>query len=84
MFSLSDYTYNIPPDLIAQESVHPPHDARMMVIDRNTGKIIDETTFWNLDTYLGKDRILFFNDSRVIRSRIILKNIPFKTSNNSE
>lgn len=84
MFSLSDYTYKIPPDLIAQESVHPPHDARMMVIDRNTGKIIDETTFWNLDTYLGKDRILFFNDSRVIRSRIILKNIPFKTSNNSE
>lgn len=84
MFNLSDYTYSIPPDLIAQESIHPPHDARMMVIDRYTGKIIDETTFWKLDAYLGKDRILFFNDSRVIKSRVILKNIPFKTSNNSE
>ena len=81
MFSLIDYTYSLPSSLIAQESMHPSHDARMMIIDRDSGKISHETIFWNLDRYLGTDRVLFFNDSRVIRSRVILKNIPYITSN---
>ena len=84
MFSLIDYTYSLPSSLIAQESMHPSHDARMMIIDRDSGKISHETIFWNLDHYLGTDRVLFFNDSRVIRSRVILKNIPYITSNKSE
>ncbi len=84
MFSITDYTYSLPSSLIAQESIHPSHDARMMIIDRDSGKISHETIFWNLDLYLGTDRVLFFNDSRVIRSRVILKNIPYITSNKSE
>jgi S-adenosylmethionine:tRNA-ribosyltransferase-isomerase (queuine synthetase) len=34
MFLLSDYRYTLPEELIAQEAVHPHHDARMMVIDK--------------------------------------------------
>lgn len=78
MFSLSDYHYTLPTDLIAQEAIHPHHDARMMVIDQSTGDLTAETTFWNLDTYLGEDRVLFFNDSRVVRSRIILESISYQ------
>lgn len=74
MFLLSDYNYNLPEELIAQEAIHPHHDARMMVIDRDSGKITDETTFWNIDQHLDPNRVIFFNDSRVVRSRIILKN----------
>jgi S-adenosylmethionine:tRNA ribosyltransferase-isomerase len=52
MFSLSDYSYSLPTNLIAQEAIHPHHNARMMVIDRKTGELTAETTFWNIDAYL--------------------------------
>ena len=77
MFSLSDYNYTLPKDLIAQEAIHPHHDARMMVIDRNSGELQVETTFWNIDQHLGDDRVIFFNDSRVVRSRVVLSDIPY-------
>lgn len=77
MFSLSDYHYSLPQDLIAQEAIHPHHDARMMVIDRESGKLEAETTFWNIDQYLGNDRVIFFNDSRVVRSRVVLLDTPY-------
>ena len=77
MFSLSSYKYTLPNDLIAQEAIHPHHDARMMVIDRDTGELQGEDTFWNIDQYLGDDRVIFFNDSRVVRSRVILSDIVY-------
>ncbi len=78
MFLLSDYHYTLPLELIAQEAAHPHHDARMMVIDQSTGQLAAESTFWNLDRYLGGDRVLFFNDSRVVRSRIILESVSYQ------
>lgn len=81
MFSLSDYRYTLPADLIAQEAIHPHHDARMMVINRETGQIEAETTFWNITNHLGDDRVLFFNDSRVVRSRVLLNNAKYTKIN---
>lgn len=78
MFLLSDYDYDLPEELIAQEAIQPHHNAKMMVIDKELGDITTETTFWNLDTYISPNWVLFLNDSRVVRSRIILKNIPYK------
>jgi S-adenosylmethionine:tRNA ribosyltransferase-isomerase len=72
MFSLTDYHYALPPELIAQDAIHPHHDARMMVVDRANGSLTAETIFWHIDEYLWDDRVMFFNDSRVLRSRIIL------------
>lgn len=53
MFLLSDYDYDLPEELIAQEAIHPHHNAKMMVIDKELGDITTETTFWNLDTYIS-------------------------------
>ena len=72
MYSLSDYTYDLPSHLIAEEAVHPHHDARLIVIDKKSGTIEAETTFWHLDSYLPQDRVLFFNNSRVLPARIRL------------
>jgi S-adenosylmethionine:tRNA ribosyltransferase-isomerase len=77
MFSLSDYFYTLPEHLIAQEAVHPHHDARMMAVDRESGQLITETNFWNLDHFLGENRVLFFNDSKVLRSRIPLADTSY-------
>jgi S-adenosylmethionine:tRNA-ribosyltransferase-isomerase (queuine synthetase) len=46
MFSLSDYRFSLPAELIAETAVHPAHNARLMVIDRHSGKLDTETTFW--------------------------------------
>ena len=75
LYSLSSYRYTLPPELIAQEAVHPHHDARLMIIDRETGMIETETTYRNLESHLTDDHVLFFNDSRVLPARIPLKNI---------
>jgi S-adenosylmethionine:tRNA ribosyltransferase-isomerase len=77
MFLLSDYNYILPPDLIAQDAIHPHHDARMMVIDRESGNLEAETIFWNLNQHLGDDRVIFFNDSRVVRSRIAMQDVNY-------
>ncbi len=75
MYSLRDYHYTLPPELIAQEAIHPHHDARLMVIDRANGEIEEESTFWELDRYIPEDRVLFFNDSRVLPARIRLRDV---------
>lgn len=75
MYARSHYQYVLPPELIAQEAIHPHHDARLMVINRETGVLSVESTFWNLDTYIPKNRVIFFNNSRVLRARIRLKDI---------
>ncbi len=84
MYLLSDYHYDLPADLIAQEAIHPHHDARMMVIDRDSGEITAETTFWDIDTQLGEDRVIFFNDSRVVRSRVALENTRYTRNDGTE
>lgn len=72
MYSLTDYTYSLPEDLIAQEAIIPHHNARLMVVDRESGELRDESLFWDIDTFFGDDRVIFFNNSRVIPARIRL------------
>jgi S-adenosylmethionine:tRNA ribosyltransferase-isomerase len=73
MFSLSDYRYILPESLIAQEAIYPHHDARLMVVERSSGDIEAESTFWNLCDHISSDRVIFFNNSRVLPARIRLK-----------
>ncbi len=34
IFDLTSYRYSLPPELIAQEAVHPHHNARLLVGNR--------------------------------------------------
>jgi S-adenosylmethionine:tRNA ribosyltransferase-isomerase len=79
-YALSDYQYELPDVLIAQEAVHPHHNAKMMVIDGLSGNCLQDTTFLELNNILTSDDIIFFNNSRVVRSRIPLKHIEYTTS----
>ncbi len=76
MFSLKDYQFDLPKDLIAENAAEPAHNARLMIIDKSQGTLLQEGIFWDLDTVIPENRILFFNDSRVVRARILLKNTP--------
>ena len=65
----SDFYYELPEELIAQTPVEPRNASRLMVLDRRTGKIIDDH-FYNLCRYLEKGDTLIVNDSRVLPARI--------------
>ena len=52
MFSRKDYSYTLPNELIAQKATEPAHDARLLVVEKESGNIIHEGTFWELDTLI--------------------------------
>jgi S-adenosylmethionine:tRNA ribosyltransferase-isomerase len=66
---VTDFDYELPEDLIAQQ---PPTDrgtSRMLVMDRATGSFKDEL-FTNLGEHLSNGDLLVLNDSRVIPARL--------------
>ena len=67
--NLSDFDYDLPPELIAREPVRPRDASRMMVLDRRTGQYAD-SAFRKLPEFLGPSDTLVLNDTRVIRARI--------------
>jgi S-adenosylmethionine:tRNA ribosyltransferase-isomerase len=67
--SLSDYQYDLPPELIADRPTPYRQDSRMMVIERSTGRIMNRR-FTDLGDYLTPSDLLLLNDSRVIPARL--------------
>jgi S-adenosylmethionine:tRNA ribosyltransferase-isomerase len=66
---ISDFDYELPPELIANEPARPRDASRMMVLDRDSGEWID-STFRQLPDFLNPSDVLVINDTRVIRARI--------------
>ncbi len=66
---LSDFDFDLPKELIAQEPASPRWSARLLVYDRKTKRITDEH-FYNLDKYLPADTTLVLNDSKVEKCRL--------------
>jgi S-adenosylmethionine:tRNA ribosyltransferase-isomerase len=66
----SDFSYSLPPELIAQTPVEPRDQSRLMVLNRGDGSIKNRRFFEIVD-YLQAGDVLVFNDSRVIPARLI-------------
>ena len=65
---ISDFDYELPPELIATEPIRPRDSSRMMMLNRQTGECID-STFRKLPEFLEPSDVLVLNDTRVIRAR---------------
>ncbi len=68
-YSLDDFDFSLPAELIAQ---HPPgrrEDARLMVLERATGHRI-HSSFSRLAGFLVPGDLLVFNDARVMNARV--------------
>lgn len=74
MFKKSQFNYDLPEELIAQFPVEPRDSSRLLILNRQTQKIIHEK-FYNLVNYLNPNDCLILNDSRVLPARIWGKNI---------
>ncbi len=66
---LSEFHYELPPELIAQEPLADRSASRMLVVDRATGALTDRT-FRDLPEYLGPGDCLVLNDSKVLPARL--------------
>jgi S-adenosylmethionine:tRNA ribosyltransferase-isomerase len=66
---VSDFDYELPEELIAQQPPAERGASRMMVVDRATGAFHDDF-FSGLGRHLRKGDLLVLNDSRVIPARL--------------
>jgi S-adenosylmethionine:tRNA ribosyltransferase-isomerase len=67
---LSDFDYELPEHLIAQEPVSPRDASRLLVVPRD-GSAMEDARFSELDTFLREGDLLVFNDTRVIPARLL-------------
>ena len=65
----SDFDYDLPPRLIAQEPVEPRDSSRLLVLDRDQD-IIHHSIFNRLGEYLHPGDLLVVNQTRVIPARL--------------
>jgi len=65
----SDFNYYLPKELIAQVPINKRDMSRLLVLDRNTGKV-EHKTFHNIIDYLTPGDTLVLNDTKVIPARI--------------
>lgn len=70
----SDFFYELPEELIAQNPIEPRDASRLMVINKNN-KTIGESIFRNIKDYLKPGDLLVLNDTRVLPARIFGKRI---------
>src|SRR6266705_3479872 len=74
---LSDFDYELQPELIAREPARPRDASRMMVLDRRPSRPSRPSTsggwidsrFRDLPNFLQPPDVLVINDTRVIRAR---------------
>ena len=70
MTDISLFDYELPEGLIAQHPVGERDASRLLIADRDTGKT-EHRRFSDLHEYLKSGDVLVFNDSRVIKARLI-------------
>lgn len=67
---LCELDYELPERLIATEPAEPRDQARMLVLDRQTGAV-EHARFYKLPRYLRTGDLLVLNNTRVIPARLI-------------
>ena len=70
MYSLADYDYELPPELIAQQPAERRDHSRLLALDRATGAVTHQR-FEDLPRFLRAGDALVVNDTAVIKARLL-------------
>ena len=65
----TDFTFNLPEELIAQKPVAERTASRLLVLDGETG-LCEDKSFTDLTEFLREDDLLVFNNTEVIPARL--------------
>ena len=79
---VTDFHYELPEELIAQQPPTVRGSSRMMMLDRRSGAYSDEQ-FADLPTLLRPGDLLVLNDSRVLPARLYATRAGLSTQHNS-
>ncbi|WP_322481134.1 tRNA preQ1(34) S-adenosylmethionine ribosyltransferase-isomerase QueA [Thermogemmatispora sp.] len=71
-YRISDYDYELPQELIAQQPIEPRDASRLLVVHRATGAL-EHRHFRDIGDYLREGDLLIANQSRVIPARLLGK-----------
>ncbi|MCK5320640.1 tRNA preQ1(34) S-adenosylmethionine ribosyltransferase-isomerase QueA [Candidatus Parcubacteria bacterium] len=71
-YKLSDFDYNLPKELIAQEPTTPRDYSRLLLLEKETGEIVHKR-FYDIVDYFKKGDLLVMNNSKVMPARLIGK-----------
>ena len=66
---LSEFHYDLPQELVAQEPLADRSASRMLVVHRSSG-VLEDRSFRDLPEYLGPGDCLVLNDSKVFPARL--------------
>jgi S-adenosylmethionine:tRNA ribosyltransferase-isomerase len=69
MFSIDQFNFELPPGRIANTPVDPRDSSRLLVVDRNSGKL-QHLHFSDLPSLLGPNDVIVRNNTKVIPARI--------------
>lgn len=72
---LSDFSFDLPPELIAQEPTPERGQSRLLVVDRPTGRL-DDRQFAGLPELLRRGDLLVVNNTRVFAARLLGRRLP--------
>ena len=72
---ISEFDFNLPPELIAQQPASRRGDARLLHLDRQTGNI-GHTTIAALPGALTPGDVLVVNNTRVFPARLLGRRVP--------
>lgn len=72
--NLSDFDYNLPPELIAIEPANPRDSAKLLVVQKEN-KNFEHKVFSDLIDYLNQGDVLILNNSKVIPARLIVERL---------
>ena len=65
-----DFYFDLPEGLIAQDPLEDRSSSRLLVLDKETGKV-EHHVFWEIIDYLQEGDCLVINDTKVIPARLI-------------
>lgn len=66
----SDYYFDLPQELIAQDPLEDRSSSRLLLLDRKSGKV-DHNVFKNITEYLRPGDCLVLNNTKVIPARLL-------------
>ncbi len=69
VFSLDNYVYNLPQELIAQKPLSKRDEARLLFVNRKTEEL-QEYRFKDIVKFVEAGDVLVINDTKVIRARL--------------
>lgn len=70
MFSITDYDYDLPPELVAQQPLSRRDNSRLLRLCRRTGRY-SHHRFYGLADFLSPGDVLVVNNTRVVPGRLV-------------